>query len=159
METRQRLHTAILDSLRSFPHVIVLAATREFGVCLSRLSERFSEQLPRGQCVVDVMDIINVNINGQYQYINFGNIFCMALIIRDKKIPARWPGFYAGFWWNYCFLAAKSSSKSLSKSCIFSFKSDKCLSFSLCGSLSYSVISSTCSGLRSFQPGPVLSSI
>lgn len=48
METRQRLHTAILDSLRSFPHVIVLAATREFGACLSRLSERFSEQLPRG---------------------------------------------------------------------------------------------------------------
>ncbi|WP_135493680.1 hypothetical protein [Escherichia sp. E1130] len=34
MVAGQRLHTAILDSLRSFPHVIVLAATREFVACL-----------------------------------------------------------------------------------------------------------------------------
>lgn len=41
METRQRLHTAILDSLRSFPHVIVLSATRRIRARLSGLSELF----------------------------------------------------------------------------------------------------------------------
>ncbi|MES0301886.1 hypothetical protein [Citrobacter sedlakii] len=34
MVAGQRLHTAILDPVRSFPHVIVLAATREFVACL-----------------------------------------------------------------------------------------------------------------------------